>query len=102
MYGVLGIDPISDREDGEVFQIQVNSPQTVKNSYRDSKMHSYGLNDKLFTPEADRDKVKNKFNNFMRKLDVEIKITDKYLREKKQRFPNNDKPQNTTNTAQSS
>ncbi len=54
-------------------------------------MHSYGLNDKLFTPEADRDKVKNKFNNFMRKLDVEIKITDKYLREKKLRFPKDDK-----------
>jgi len=41
------------------------------------------LNERLFTPDAERNKIENKFNNFIRKLDVEIKLTDQYLSEKR-------------------
>lgn len=47
------------------------------------KKYAFGIDEKLFTPESDRDRVKNRFNNFMKKLDMEIKMTDKYFEEKK-------------------
>ena len=42
---------------------------------------TYGIDEKLYTSESERDKLKNKFNTFMKKVDQDIKQTDAYLAE---------------------
>ena len=71
MWGVLGIDTIVDDKE------MPGGTLTGKNML--DKTYAFGLHERLFTPEQDREKYKNRFNNFMKKLDVEIKINEKYL-----------------------
>ena len=42
---------------------------------------TYGLNEKHYTSEAERDKNKNKFYSFMKQMDMQIKLTDNHLAE---------------------
>ena len=44
---------------------------------------TYGLNEKHYTSEAERDKNKNKFYSFMKQMDLQIKLTDNHLAEMK-------------------
>ncbi len=46
-----------------------------------SREFTYGIDEKLYTSETERDKLKNKFNTFMKKVDQDIKSTDAYLAE---------------------
>lgn len=46
-----------------------------------SREFTYGIDEKLYTSETERDKLKNKFNTFMKKVDLDIKSTDAYLAE---------------------
>ena len=45
--------------------------------------YTYGLDEKLYTSEAERDRIKNRFNSFMKYVDLDIKLTDTYLAEMK-------------------
>jgi len=42
---------------------------------------TYGLNEKHYTSEAEREKNKNKFYSFMKQMDMQIKLTDNHLAE---------------------
>ena len=44
-----------------------------------SREFTYGIDEKLYTSETEREKLKNKFNTFMKKIDHDIKQTDAYL-----------------------
>lgn len=44
---------------------------------------AYGIDEKLYTSESDRDKAKNRFYSFMKKVDLDIKLTDAHLAEMK-------------------
>jgi hypothetical protein len=44
---------------------------------------TYGLNEKHYTSESEREKNKNKFYSFMKQVDMQIKITDNHLAELK-------------------
>jgi hypothetical protein len=79
-YGILGLDSIRD-EDNNNYKIL--SPKNSKeNKVMLKKEYAYGLDEKLFTPKNESEKLKHKFTNFIKKLDIEIKLTDKYLEEK--------------------
>ena len=42
---------------------------------------TYGLNEKHYTSEAEREKNKSKFYSFMKQMDMQIKLTDNHLAE---------------------
>lgn len=44
-----------------------------------NKEYAFGIDEKLYTSETERDKLKNKFHTFMKKVDIDIKSTDSYL-----------------------
>ena len=79
-YGILGIDSI--RDENEV-NYKLLSPQQSNQSLTLERQYAFGLDHRLFTPEADRDKIQQKFNAFMKTMDLEIKMNDKYLKEKR-------------------
>ena len=58
------------------------TPQNSDRKVLQANHHAFGLDEKFFTPEHEREKAKNKFNNFIKKLEVEIKLTDKYLKDR--------------------
>ena len=45
--------------------------------------YTYGLDERLFTSEHDRDRNKRRFNDLMKKLDAEVRVNDSYLHEMK-------------------
>lgn len=45
--------------------------------------YTYGLDERLYTSEYDRDRNKRKFGDLMKKVDTEVKVNDAYLAELK-------------------
>ena len=45
--------------------------------------YTYGLDERLYTSEYDRERNKRKFGDLMKKLDAEVKVNDAYLGELK-------------------
>ena len=41
------------------------------------------MDEKLFTSENEREKTKQRFNNYVKKMDMEIKFSEKYLENKR-------------------
>ena len=50
------------------------------------KEYAFGLDEKLFTPEAEGEKNKNMFHSYVKKLDLEIKLNEQVLQSKKNDF----------------
>jgi hypothetical protein len=48
-----------------------------------SREFTYGIDESLYTSESDREKAKNRFYAFMKKVDLDIKLTDAHLAEMK-------------------
>lgn len=55
------------------------------------KEFAFGIDEKLFTSEQDRERYKSKFMSFIKKIDMEIKFTDKYIEDRKNKKGSNRK-----------
>ena len=77
--GILGLDSIRDEEN------KLGSYKTVVEGGKMvlQREFTYGLNEKHYTSEAERDKNKSKFYSFMKQMDLQIKLTDNHLAEMK-------------------
>ena len=75
----MGLDSIRDEEN------KLGSYKTVVEGGKMvlQREFTYGLNEKHYTSEAERDKNKNKFYSFMKQMDLQIKLTDNHLAEMK-------------------
>lgn len=47
------------------------------------KEYAFGMDEKLFTPELEREKTKQRFNNYIKKMDMEMRFAEKYLEDKR-------------------
>lgn len=82
-FGILGLDPIVDEENKLGGYKTVVSSQPKGGKVVLKREYTYGLDEKLYTSEIDREKIKNRFNNFMKKVDLDLKLTDSYIHEMK-------------------
>lgn len=76
-YGILGIDTL--KEDEKMGAYKALTQQKGGKMSVVTREFTYGIDEKLYTSETEREKLKNKFNTFMKKVDQDIKSTDAYL-----------------------
>ncbi len=72
-YGILGIDTLKDDEKHSAFKA-ISGKMSVLN-----KEYAFGIDEKLYTSESERDKLKTKFHSFMKKVEIDIKSNETYL-----------------------
>lgn len=81
-FGILGLDAIQE-EDGKLggYKTVVSSQPNKGGKVVLKREYTYGLDERLYTSEYDRERNKRKFGDLMKKVDAEVKVNDAYLSE---------------------
>lgn len=79
-YGILGIDTLIEKDDNNGAYKSMNHENGGKMSIV-TREKTYGIDEKLYTSTPVREKLKDKFEKFINKAELEIKSTDAYLAE---------------------
>jgi hypothetical protein len=81
-FGILGLDAIQE-EDGKLggYKTVVSSQPNKGGKVVLKREYTYGLDERLYTSEYDRERNKRKFGDLMKKVDAEVKVNDAYLTE---------------------
>lgn len=76
----MGLDPIREEENkpGGYKTVLSAQPSNKGGKVVLKREYTYGLDERLFTSEFERDKIKAKFGNFMKLVDLDIKMSEKY------------------------
>lgn len=83
-FGILGLEPIREQESrAGGYKKLVQSQPSKGGKVTLKREYAYGLDESLFTSEQDREKNKSKFFNFIKKVELDVKLTDTYLSEMK-------------------